>query len=697
MRLALLPLLLAPAVAWASPRDVTRAHALLEERAYDEAVALLNKALREKQDFETLQQLRVLMDDALYGRAQTAGTAESYQAYLLARPQGAHVNDARLQLCEGAWMLVEGAADPAPLVAFAKAHPACAQASRATDRAAILAFASAKAQGTADAMRAFLAAWPGSAELGVAREIEDELSFQEALAVDGPEALEAYVAAHAKGPHAADARAEAEARSWRTALGAPDSASVVAFLARYPGSSHAVEAKGLMRQRGRGMFRAATDGWDPLAGTRWSPGTVVYKPPVGGAIPVALQVWGLHGTVSGSEASPVAFPLGRWAAGLLGLDPTLIERPSVSTKGPGADGEYLFAVPFALPEWTWNSTRATGYELRVVDAQGKTLDRARVEPGAGSTTLGPYYSGGSSGLKSAAAQHSADPLFRVAKAALFVQEGDYAGAAQAWTEARAVWSQLPADAPGLNPAMHSGGLYTAYASAQAAPGSAGDGFVPIHSAASGRFILSGPSSGSGTLLLDEGQAIGTARLTGVSARSWRYSPRAAWAGTVALNRGVSAVGIFDHNVYLVSPGDRLWRGRASFADFLERWPALRVLAGADPGRWLETILTGAGVSQHSEPYDLTGDGLPEFVGVSAGKLVVAEMQGDGTVNVIRSPLHIWTGSPALSPVVTDLDGDGRPELLISSAGSCNGLQLIVVRHAKGRTLVDEITFDDVCD
>ena len=83
--------------AWAA--NVAKARSLVEQQRYEEAIALIQQELRGKVSYGDLQELKALLDQALFGRAEQANTAAGWEEYLRVRPDGANSAIARQRLC----------------------------------------------------------------------------------------------------------------------------------------------------------------------------------------------------------------------------------------------------------------------------------------------------------------------------------------------------------------------------------------------------------------------------------------------------------------------------------------------------------------------------------------------------------------------------------------------------------------------
>lgn len=165
--LILLVLLLA-GPAWSGPADVAKARRLLKQGETDEAIQHIRESLRKAQPQGSLQQLKALLDDARYARADEGGTPEAYAAYLAKHVGGRHAEQALILLCRRAWEAAEGTTDPTarPFEDFAATYPECPQIGKAEATAAARA-----PSGAADLQRAVeeLAGGFISADLGPIR------------------------------------------------------------------------------------------------------------------------------------------------------------------------------------------------------------------------------------------------------------------------------------------------------------------------------------------------------------------------------------------------------------------------------------------------------------------------------------------------------------------------------------------------
>lgn len=694
---AALLLLLAPA-AQAAGRDVGRARKLLAAQDYEGAIALLEEAVNDKQRDEVRDTLASLLDDALWGRAETAGTEASYGAYVAARPAGLHRMDALVRGCGLAWTAAHAASageDPAPLVAFAETHRACPQLTQATEEASRMSFARALRAGTSAAMEGYLAAWPDSAEVPLARTAVDDLSFAEAAAAPGLEQLTAYVVAHPTGAHLAAAAQELEARSWEGAQAAESVGALEAFIVMFPTSVHLGEAHQLVRQRARGLFRLENGEWAPAGVDPWKRGTLLYKPPPGGPAPAALQIWGLHAVGAGEAASPVASLLGHWAAGPLGIDARILELPTIRAGAAGPDGEFRFEVPLDLPRWEWAGAQLVAYEARVIDASGALLATQRLPAGPGNLNVEAFFSG--TAVEKLTGPFPDDPSYLAALAAVRIQAGDHTGAAKVWSAARERWPDLPKNPAGLLPSSHTGAVYLAYGDREDAPGADGNGFLPFYSATSGRFTLSPPTVGDGTLFLDDGKVLGTAEISGASARpEWYTGKRRGVAGTATLTKRPLPANFLDHPLFVITPAERRpVPGPAGLESFLARFPSLRAAVGDKPAAWLAQVLERAGVSDAAGPFELGNNGLPTYLGTAASKLVVVRVDFTGRTRLSTTPYYT-SGSKSFR-FLTDVEGDGSPEAVFYVPGACSGMQAIVVRERNDRIFADQVSGDDDCD
>ncbi len=102
--------------------DAARAEALIGQQRYDDAIALIQEAMRGKLSYTELQALKALLDQALFARAEQDGTPDAYTTYLRLRPSGANAGIARQRLCGGAMLTAEqqqlcAGAPAAPVVA----------------------------------------------------------------------------------------------------------------------------------------------------------------------------------------------------------------------------------------------------------------------------------------------------------------------------------------------------------------------------------------------------------------------------------------------------------------------------------------------------------------------------------------------------------------------------------------------------
>lgn len=87
--------------------DAARAEALIGQQKYDEAIALIQEAMRGKLSYTELQALKALLDQALFARAEQENTPGAYTEYLRLRPNGANAGIARQRICSGASLTVD--------------------------------------------------------------------------------------------------------------------------------------------------------------------------------------------------------------------------------------------------------------------------------------------------------------------------------------------------------------------------------------------------------------------------------------------------------------------------------------------------------------------------------------------------------------------------------------------------------------
>ncbi len=668
--------LVAAPEAQAGGRDVSKVESMMAEQRYDEALAHIQEALRKKQDYDSLQELKRLQNQAWFGLAEQEHSVASYRRYLARYNQGPGANLASLRVCELAFEAAStealGGAGAAPMIAYMEEHGGCMELHDARVMAVDLTIADARADGSSRALREALARFPVEcSEAGLRRE-EDDASYREVLADGGLDAYLGYLDSHPRGQHREELTDLAEGLAWEAVLVQEGEAPVVAFLQRFPDGPHAAEARGLRKQRTRGIRRMVGERWEPLEVAWPGASTLVFQAEPGTVeAPPVLRIGARHSTPSGVVGtSRLVFPAAPWIEARLGLDDGALDSPSLWGEGPGEAGEWSFHVPFALQAWSYAGAELQGYTLEVIEPRsGEVLATVEIEPAGSEPVALPslVHADGAELQRLAASLGSAgDPFALLLRGAIAASSGELGEASKAWAGARERWPALPEGAPGLEPAAHSGTLLVAYGDPARPPGSPDNAFLPVAYANSGRIGgARGAEPGSkGEVLLSSGRRIGTYSSSG---QPGRMCGRSGTQGRLSVASGVSPQALFGQHLYLLHPPSRVHRSGWELEDGFERWPALAEVMGSTPEDWLRSELQASGTeplgdSEGIRLSDLDGDGLPDLLRGRDGNLVLVRLDAAGEMEV--RPL----GSAGLPELLLDLDGDGSVEILTRSSG-----------------------------
>ncbi len=189
-------------------------------------------------------------DAQAWADACRADTPAAYAAYLKARPEGRHADEARKVLEARSWAEAGKKHTVEAYEQFLAAYPAGAFRAEAQARADSLrkvhvaheenaAWDQAARAGTPEAYAAFLRDHPSGKHAPAARQAIEDIDWKAAESADRPEAFEAFLAKHRSGAYKGKALARLEDAHWHAAQVKNTPESYQAYLAAYPRGRYA--------------------------------------------------------------------------------------------------------------------------------------------------------------------------------------------------------------------------------------------------------------------------------------------------------------------------------------------------------------------------------------------------------------------------------------------------------------------------